>query len=1117
MKCPKCSSNIDENALICPNCKKVLKLVCPNCKTVNKSNSCKKCGFTIIGKCHQCGKINETIKGTCSKCGFSTYTSVAISSSLIDEFACLTIEFPNLNDVKHALGSTKLFEKFKLNLDKLIFDYTHSIGLSRQIIEDTYIIRFNKDDSFSTSAHSALNSAIEILNIVTELNFKLDKLKQLALQCNIAVLKRDIYSKPDEYKSGFDIKLIYQNTQKQKLLNNLQVITDIGVYQAVCNDFPLTSLTANFIKNEMVMFFELNLKKLIKIPVDKPEEASPDIIKKPMFMDENEIEAETDSIYDVESINFEELKCNFIKIKSISLIPQISAIYEPYNKRIISIKCDEKFLPKTKTLIDSIEQTKFFNNIFRVTCYDGMKYKPYGFFYELISNIYNYSQSTKIFEQNVFSAFEGIDVTGFVKNLINFEPRKFPHPEDVRYSLFDIFLRIFQSMSNSLLYIENFEKIDDTSLEVLQSFFEQFDELNLSYLIVGGKDFSLHKNSHFLLSNPDYIEITPTPTGFSNIIDSRLAQFKDIIDSYYLQKISQNTKGSPLYFELALNYLQELGLISFENEVYSIIEFENVLIPPNIDELIIKRFKKLSKDAYKLLGSILLIGPRIDFPTIKLLDIPDDINLLKMLVSMDYIYIFNNSIYVQNHTLYKKNFMNSIIAELKREFASNIIEKVYSMETASPVEAELYNILNNEKKEFIVWEKLSHLNTSLGDFSAYLNCSVKFLKLIDNHIDENSQKTINEYKMEVYENLSNLLYKYTPDKIQNIAQIILENLEKSTDDKKVINLCNKMLQGCLISGNYSHALKLTHKILSKFPHASLDPKSDSFNIAYFLISLVKLEVLFSIGDLNDCIELGNELLTVITKENLPLLKPEQFSLSQFEELIFDNFGFVALAKILMMKNDLSDFLERINTNLSGMPETFNMFLDLEKTIHSQNVDLTGKVATDDSKFSKIIFNLVRAFSKDIDDYKKFASDIYQAKINAKLHKLIQIELICDLLIGYSYFKLGQDRKASTIYYSVLETSTSNGLKTVTYVAWYLVSILKIAQNDFDLAFGIASNAIIQLEKDNNSSELILFFFKIAMSEILAKKGEIEQAELCLNHARFINEKYGLNMNVKDGL
>ena len=113
MECPKCGFKINDDTTVCPNCKKVLKLICPICKTVNKTNTCTNCGFIIVNKCHQCGKINPTIAGRCSKCGFDTNVSAILQGSNIDEFACVSIDFPNLEDMKQILGSSRLFEKFQ--------------------------------------------------------------------------------------------------------------------------------------------------------------------------------------------------------------------------------------------------------------------------------------------------------------------------------------------------------------------------------------------------------------------------------------------------------------------------------------------------------------------------------------------------------------------------------------------------------------------------------------------------------------------------------------------------------------------------------------------------------------------------------------------------------------------------------------------------------------------------------------------------------------------------------------------------------------------------------------------------------------------------------------------
>ena len=171
MECPKCGFELDDKAMVCPNCKKVLKLACPICKTINETNTCRNCGYVIISKCHNCGKINQTISKKCRKCGFDTEKSVIMNESNTDDFVMLTIDFPNMDEMKNLLGSAKLLNKFKINLDKLIKDYVKSIGLRRQLIGKTYVIRFDKDYTFNSSATTAVKAAIDLLNLKIAIDF----------------------------------------------------------------------------------------------------------------------------------------------------------------------------------------------------------------------------------------------------------------------------------------------------------------------------------------------------------------------------------------------------------------------------------------------------------------------------------------------------------------------------------------------------------------------------------------------------------------------------------------------------------------------------------------------------------------------------------------------------------------------------------------------------------------------------------------------------------------------------------------------------------------------------------------------------------------------------------
>ncbi len=65
--------------------------------------------------------------------------------------------------------------------------------------------------------------------------------------------------------------------------------------------------------------------------------------------------------------------------------------------------------------------------------------------------------------KNDFSLFETIDTGNLLKNLINLEVQEVLYPENARYAIFDAILSLFDSMSDILIYIEDFEKIEATS------------------------------------------------------------------------------------------------------------------------------------------------------------------------------------------------------------------------------------------------------------------------------------------------------------------------------------------------------------------------------------------------------------------------------------------------------------------------------------------------------------------------------------------------------------------------------------------------------------------------------------------------------------------------------
>lgn len=1127
MECPKCGLEIDDKAMVCPNCKKVLKLACPICKTINTTNTCRKCGYTIITKCHNCGKVNQTAVKKCKKCGFDTEKSVIMNESNADDFAILTIDFPNMDEMKNCLGSAKLLNKFKINLDKIILDYTKSIGLRRQLIGKTYVIRCDKDYTFNSSAATAVKTAIELLNLITAMNCKLTRKKNATVRCNMFILKRNIEDDPNNLDSGYNISLLNQNASKKtdKILNTFQVLTEDNVADAISGDYKLSPLNSVVVNGEMLMFYEVDLREFVK--VEYPEEDEDQEIEVPNFVQNMLIEqdkmdgealnnldspGDPDAIYDIETINFDEINCEFIRTENIDVLFYIMNKFQSIPKGIVAIKTAEMYKPYTLKVLNAAGETGKFNNIISLTCYDEMKYSPYSFFRDLVSAIFEYTVSQKLFFENDFSMFASVDPDGLIRDLITLKERDGQNTEDTRFVYFDIFLTLLQIIPKTLIFIEDFEKIDSSSYDVLKYLFEAFEQLDISFLISYNKDFSLHKDCHFLLSKPYYTEITLKPTSFEKLIEENKIYYRNILNNFYFQRVAKYACGSSLFIDIAIQYLIESGVYAADDDSIEMINPKTIIIPSSLDKLVARRLNLLQDDeaAMKFLTSIVLLGTRIDMGTVESLGYENLNEIIEKLSGMGFLYQYNNCIYFPNYNLLRDNLLTTISKIYLEEVAKDLFAKVFNDDMPSPVKAYLYGLLQDTENERHQWEQLAEIDLSLGDFSAYLNCTNKILELLDKNDDPEKMEEIAEYKKSLYEKISNNLYEYVPDKTADIAEMTLKNLEKTSDVDKIILLCNKMINGALMAGNYNHALELTHKVLSLLPTSSLNPADENFNSYFFLMSVIHIQILFNIGALMDCLDIGYKVLNVVNNQTMPTLKPDYMSDDDFQSLIVDSAGYVALANVLLLGGNVEEFLRILRADLDCVPQSYDLFIALEKLIHGVEITEFNHEISDNDRFGSVIYNIISAFVLLNGDYTQFAENIYRAKVFAKNNRLHQLELFCDLMIGYSYMELNSFQKADSIIYKIIKETNKNGMTTLLYVTWYVMSELHLKQNKYDVAFGIVNNSLIQLEKNNTTSPYLLMLFKYNMFKIMMFKKQNDKAEICIGHARYIAEKYGIN-------
>ena len=1130
MECPKCGLEIDDKAVVCPNCKKVLKVVCPVCKSLNEGNTCRKCGYVIITKCFNCGKINPTEAVRCKKCNYPLEKSVIQNESNTDEFAILTIEFSNLSDIKTTLGSAKAFNKFKVNLDKIIADYANQAGIRRQVIDKLYVLRFNKDYTFNSSAASAAQGAIDIINLLTRMNCKMAKRANITVRCNMTFLKRTIEINPNKCQSDFNVKLLTENTNdiEQKILNSYQVISDNACFEALEKDYVLSPLNSVMVDGQMTMFYEMNIKdhvhidkSLLQDDEDEDEVKVPNFVQN-MLIEQDEFDGEAieraenpvdnDAIYDMESINFSEINCDFIRTENIDVFYHVVNKLQPTPQGILAIKSAPMYVPYSLKIINEIEQLNIYNNIISITCYDEMKYSPYAFFRDLVSAIFEYTVSQKLFNTNDFSAFANIDPQNLIHDLITLTNRELEEAFTVRNEYFAIFMTLLKVIPNTLIFIENFDKIDASSYDVMRFLFEAFEELKVSYLIQYDKKFSLHKDSHFLLSKPYYTEIALKPTPFEKIISENKNFYKEIMNDFYFQRIAKYACGSILFLDIAIQYLVESGVYEFVDDYVQMVNPKTIIIPSNLNRLMRRRINLLKDDpnAIRFLATVVLLGTRIDNNTIESLGYENVEEIIEKLSDHGYIYYWNNCMYFPNYNVLRDNLLEVMNKVDLQKIASELFSKVLVDEMPSPVKSYLYNLLGEKGKAFLEWEKLAKINLELGDFNSYLNCCTEIIKLLsEKELQETIGDDVEMYKLRLYENISDNLYEYVPEKTQEIAELTLKNLEQTTNIDKLIQLCSKIIQGALVTSRYGHALQLTHKVLSLIPNASLDPNAPNFNVYFFLMSLVHVEILFNMGSMEDCIDIGYRVLDVIDNKNFLKFKPDYMNENQFKNMILRCVGYIAIANVIQLKGNVKDFLNLAYGQLDFIPKTYDIFIQLQELISGREVSISPDMVGDDM-FSGIVYSVVEAFSKRDGDPKQFAETIYQAKLRARKTGLTSIEIFCDLIIGSAYINIGAYEKASSILYKIVRSVKMQGMTLLEHLGWLCLGKMNYAQNKFDIAYGMLNNSTIQLEKNGKLSDYLLMLMKYDMFKIMMRKGQIPKAQICINQAQYISRKHEIN-------
>ena len=731
-----------------------------------------------------------------------------------------------------------------------------------------------------------------------------------------------------------------------------------------------------------------------------------------------------------------------------------------------------------------------------------------------MSSIFDYTVSQKLFDTNDFSMFKNIDSSDLVKDLVTLTQRNMNNLDDTRDNYFQVFLSLLQAIPDSLIYIENFEKIDSSSMYVLEQLFEHFEELNISYLISYDKEFSLHKQAHFLLSRPYYTEITLKPTPFNDIIESDKEFYKNIMTDFYFQRIAKYACGSTLFLDFAIQYLLESGVYSYTEYSIVMVNPKTIIIPSNLSKLMKRRLNLLKDDkrAVKFLAMAVLLGTRVDTKTLNSFGFANWKAIADKLSEMGYLYFYNDCMYFPNYNLLRQNILEVIRPEDMKVIAQELFNIAFVDNMPSPVKAFLYELLGEQEQVIFEWEKLANINLSMGDFSSYLNCSGEILKCLDKYSDKWSPDELVKYKFSIYENISNNMFEYDPEKTREIAEETLLSLQKSSNTANFVSLCTKMIQGSMQHGDYMYALGLTHKVLSVMDKVSIDPSAPNFDLNFLLMSMIHVKILFNIGAYDDCLDIGYNVLNALDSQKIGNIRYTIISKEEFKALLIECIAYIAIVDVISLKEDVKEFLDISNKLFNFVPKEYSIFVQLQNLIKGEKVTVSTNMGGNNI-FSAMLYHFMRAFINFKEDPVAFAQDVYKTKLIAKEAYMYKFELFADMLIAYSYIRLNSYKKASAILYQVIKTAKEKGMNSVMHVAWYLMSILNIQEGKFDIAYGILNNSNIQMEKSGGISEYLTMLNKVNMYKVLMCTGAKEQAQICMNQASYIVQKYGLNFNL----
>lgn len=1084
MECPRCNNEVSEHDKVCPHCKKVLLLECPICHKLSRTPLCPECGFVIVSKCHKCGQLNKTINGTCKKCGFSTFKSVSMNEAETDEFACLAITFPNLDDLRPAFKNKQIFNKFFKKLKSFIFNFGKQQENRVQYLNNIFIIKYYKEFSMSRSANKAVKSAIELMNKIAEISFKLKKTKGVKMACKMTILKRTLENDNESFNTGLNIKLINTENKKEDYADGLQLITDQYINSLISRQYKQEMIYSSQVNDELLEFYEFPIKAhltpiIIEDDKDKKENRLTKPKELPKISDLTEEKPEID-LYSNKPIDIK-TKCEFLKLQGIDVPQKLQEFLA--NDVFVTIKAKENLALSSSMIYDAIKAKN--PKVLHVVCSDGFVYDPYACFKELIASYLGFDTKLANLDAASTQKLKTFDKEDFVYKLLIHAPMDDIEPQVALKQYMEIFYAFIEHQKGSVIYIENFDLIDETSLEIFISMIENFEQMGISFVVTVPDTYLVHKEINELLYLNVYKEIEIQKTPFDRLLETIPEDISEIRDSFYFKKIEDQFMGGILYFQHALQYLRDTHVfISHDGKLFVNAE-KTIIFPSSLEQLLTKRFESLEENECFILAYASFLGNNMVIGILNDLGIENLDVAIRSLCEKKLITINNFIVEVENFRLLQKVIRDFLDDDVKKLITQNILEKLHA-KTLQVIKS-LGLITESQMTIF----ELSKYAISHGDFNAYLRNCKRFLSIIEKIPRKNLLPEIKEAKDYIYSTLALYINKYPSHKIYAISKIIFEDCVRKKDDLKIMNISSLMLDSALMGENYILAQQSLHNVLIRMLNPALTEGNANIQSKYFFYSCINVKILFHAGKFKQCIEVLDNILLSINQELFMQLGASNVSKDAFVSYFMSILPYGALARVFICDNGLDQFYEKIRYMFSQDMPGAQAIKYLEMLVHNQEIEFDESFDSQFDNISQIIRCFIVAFKLFDGDYNAFAQNIYQVKLLARKYKESFWGLLSDLLIGYAYQKLDSDIKARVIFKDVANIAQKSGMGYMSVLANWFIAGLHYDMHEYDAASKIIGDNLIVIARSSSDDMLPAILSYILQINIVVAQGAFD--------------------------